>query len=310
MNIFIAGGSGAIGRSLVPMLVREGHRVVAMTRSAERAATLQAMGAQAVVVDVYDQPRLIEVVKAAKPDVVIHQLTAFGSTTGDPLAETLRVRTEGTRNLVLAAIAAKARRFITQSISFICTPHVEGPTTEETPLYLDSPAPQIRALAEAVAELESRTLRNASMEGLVLRYGWFYGPGTNYDPVDVIPRAIRKGKIPIVGDGAGTYSFIHVDDAAAATVRALTNGDTGIYNIVDDDPAPLRDWLPIAAKLLDAPPPQHANAEAVRAKLGDMMLHIYNEQRGASNAKAKRELGWQPQFKSWREGFSKIYTPS
>lgn len=307
MNIFIAGGSGAIGRSLVPMLVREGHRVVAMTRSAERAASLEAMGAQSVVVDVYDEPRLIEVVKAAKPDVVIHQLTAFGATDRDPLAETLRVRTEGTRNLVLAAILAKARRFITQSISFICTPRGEGLTTEKTPLYLDGPAAQIRPLAEAVAELEARTMRNASMEGLVLRYGWFYGPGTNYDPADVIPRAIRKGKMPIVGEGAGTYSFIHVDDAAAATMCALTRGETGIYNIVDDDPAPLRDWLPIAAELLGGPPPQQIDAETVRAKLGDMMVYIYNEQRGASNAKAKRELDWKPRLKSWREGFKKEY---
>lgn len=290
------------------MLVREGHRVVAMTRSAERAAALEAMGAQAVVVDVYDEPRLIEVVKTAKPDTVIHQLTAFGATEGDPLAETLRVRTEGTRNLVLAAIIAKARRFITQSISFICTPHGEGLTTEQTPLYLDGPLPQIRPLAEAVRELEVRTMRNASMEGLVLRYGWFYGPGTNYGPNDVIPRAIRKGKMPIVGNGAGTYSFIHVDDAAAATVNALTRGDTGIYNIVDDDPAPLRDWLPVAAELLGGPPPQHVDAETVRAKLGDMMVYIYDEQRGASNVKAKRVLEWQPRLKSWREGFKQIYS--
>lgn len=308
MKVFIAGGSGAIGRSLVPMLVREGHHTIAMTRSPDRAASLEAMGVQAVVADVYNLPRLTEALVAAKPDVVIHQLTAFGATDADPLAETLRVRTEGTRNLVAAAQAAGATRFIAQSISFVCTPLPNGLATEEAPLYLDGPG-QIGPLAKAVAELESRTLNAEGMEGIVLRYGWFYGPGTNYDPADVIPRAIRKGKMPLVGDGAGTYSFIHVDDAAAATVCALTRGAPGIYNIVDDDPAPLRIWLPVAASLLNAPAPQHTDAETVRAKLGDLMVYIYNEQPGASNAKAKRDLAWQPQLKSWRDGFRKIYAP-
>ncbi len=309
MNIFIAGGSGAIGRSLLPMLINQGHTVTAMTRSVDRVSQLESMGAKAVIGDVYDLAGLTAMVKDSTPAIVIHQLTAFGATDADPFAETLRVRTEGTRNLVAAAQTAGAKRFIAQSISFVCAPLPTGLATEETPLYLDGPG-QIGPLARAVAELESRTLNAEGMEGVVLRYGWFYGPGTNYDPADAIPRAIRKGKMPIVGDGTGTYSFIHVDDAAAATVNALTRGAPGIYNIVDDDPALLREWLPVAAKLLDAPAPQHTDAETVRAKLGDIMLYIYNEQPGASNAKAKRDLAWQPYLKSWRDGFKKIYTPT
>src|SRR5258708_5474179 len=189
MNIFIAGGSGAIGRVLVPLLVEEGHQVVALTRAPGRATQLAAMGAKPVIGDVFDQARLIELVAHAQPEIVIHQLTAFGAKDADPLAETIRVRIEGTRNLVAAAQAANVRRFIAQSISFICTPAGDGLTDENTPLYLDAPA-AIRPLAESVAALERQTLQARGMAGVVLRYGWFYGPGTNYDPNDSIPRAI------------------------------------------------------------------------------------------------------------------------
>ncbi len=306
MNIFIAGGSGAIGRSLVPMLVDRGDTVTAMTRSAERAPLLESMGAQVVIGDVFDLPGLTALVKAAKPEIVIHQLTAFGAKDADPLAETIRIRREGTRNLVAAAQAAKAKRFIAQSISFICTPKGSGLTDESTPLYLDA-SDTIRPLSEAVASLEQQVIGAKGMEGLVLRYGWFYGPGTNYDPADVIPRGVSKGRMPIVGEGAGVYSFIHVDDAAAATVNALTHGARGIYNVVDDDPVPQREMLPFLAALLNAPPPPTLDVATARAKLGDMMVYIMNEQRGASNAKAKRDLRWQPRLASWREGFKQIY---
>lgn len=306
MKIFIAGGSGAIGRSLVPRLVGAGHRVVAMTRGAAGASTLEAMGAIPVIGDVYDSKSLRELVARAEPDTVIHQLTAFGSKTADPLEETIRVRTEGTRNLVAAARAAGARRFIAQSISFICSPSGTGLTSEETPLYLDA-SDAIRPLAEAVAELERQTLHADGMQGVVLRYGWFYGPGTNYDPSGSIPRSIRKGSAPIVGDGLGTYSFIHVDDAARATMQALSRATPGIYNIVDDDPARLSEWLPVVAELLRAPAPRRIDASAARRSLGDMLVYIMNEQRGASNAKARRELAWEPRIRSWREGFKAIY---
>jgi nucleoside-diphosphate-sugar epimerase len=309
LKIFIAGGSGAIGRQLVPMLVRQGHHVVALTRTPHGAARIAAMGATPVIGDVFDPVGLDELVRQAAPELVIHQLTAFGATDADPLAETIRVRTEGTRNLVAAAQEAGARRFITQSISFICRPVASGLTDEGSPLYLDAPE-AIRPLAQAVAELERRTLEAEGLEGVVLRYGWFYGPGTNFDPADVIPRAIKKGRMPIIGTGNGTYSFIHVQDAAAATMRALTGAAPGIYNIVDDAPARLREWLPVTAELLGGPPPSTMDEALARQKLGDMRVYIFNEQSGASNLKAKTALAWAPSIPSWRLGFKDLYAPA
>ena len=306
MNIFVAGGSGAIGRFLVPMLVRAGHQVTVLTRSPANAASVQAGGASPVLGDVFDAAALDALVACASPDIVIHQLTAFGATDADPLEQTIRVRTEGTRNLVHAARTAGARRFIAQSISFICTPLGAQLTDEQTPLYLGGPGP-VGRLAEAVAELERRTLGESAMDGLVLRYGWFYGPGTNYDPAGAIPAAIRKARMPVVGAGASTYSFISLPDAADATMQALTQGAPGIYNIVDDDPARLDQWLPYAARLLRAAQPGHMDDELARAKLGEMMFYVLGRQSGASNAKARRELGWQPATRSWREGFRNLY---
>jgi nucleoside-diphosphate-sugar epimerase len=246
-------------------------------------------------------------VAQSEAEVVIHQLTAFGTKSGDPYAETIRVRIEGTRNLVSAARAARVRRFIAQSISFMCSPSGGGLTDEETPLHLDAPA-GVRPLAQAIASLERQTLDAYRMSGTVLRYGWFYGPGTSYDPEGSIPTAIRKGTMLIVGAGAGTYSFINLRDAAAATVKILANDASGIYNIVDDSPARLSEWLPFAAKLLDAPAPGHMGEALARQKLGDLRVYYMNEQRGASNAKAKRELNWQPAFPSWRTGFEALYS--
>jgi nucleoside-diphosphate-sugar epimerase len=307
MNIFIAGGTGAIGRALVPLLVNAGHRVVALTRSTDRTAQLEQMGAVPVVGDVYDEVRLARLVAESEAEAVIHQLTAFGTKAGDPYAETIRVRIEGTRSLVSAARAAGARRFIAQSISFMCSPFGRGLTDEQTPLYLDAPA-AVRALAEAVASLERQTLDAGNgMSGIVLRYGWFYGPGTSYDPEGTIPRAIRSGTMPIVGTGAGSYSFINLRDAAAATVRVLAHEASGIYNIVDDSPVRLSEWLPFAAKLLGAPAPGYEDEASARKRVGDLRVYYMNEQRGASNAKAKRELDWHPSFPSWRAGFEALY---
>jgi len=308
MNIFIAGGTGAIGRFLVPLLVNAGHKVVALSRSADRTSQLKHMGAVPVVCDVYDEARLARLVAESEAEVVIHQLTAFGTPTGDPYMETIRVRIEGTRSLISAARAARARRFIAQSISFMCSPLGTGLTDEETPLYLDSP-PAVRALAEAVASLERQTLdAKNGMAGTVLRYGWFFGPGTSYDPEGAIPTAIRNGTYPIVGAGAGAYSYIDLRDAAAATMKALAHEARGIYNIVNDAPVRLSEWLPFAAKLLGAPAPGHMDQALARQKLGDMRVYYLNEQRGASNAKAKREFNWQPAFPSWRTGFEALYS--
>jgi nucleoside-diphosphate-sugar epimerase len=306
MNIFIAGGTGAIGRVLIPLLVLAGHKVVALTRSAARASLLERLGAVPVVGDVYDRVRLATVLSESKAEIVIQQLTAFGTKDGDPYAETMRVRTEGTRNLVSAARAARVRRFIAQSISFICSPSGSGITDEETPLHLDGP-PAVRAFVEAVASLERQTLEANGMAGTVLRYGWFYGPGTSYDPEGAIPTAIRKGEYPIVGVGAGTYSFINLSDAAVATVKVLSNEASGIYNIVDDSPIRLSEWLPLVAKLVDAPAPGHMDEATAREKLGDVRVYYMNEQRGASNAKAKRELNWRPVLPSCRAGFQELY---
>ena len=306
MHIFIAGGTGAIGRVLVPLLVNAGHKVIALTRSADRSSQLEQMGAVPVVGDVYDEVRLARLVAESEAEVVIHQLTAFGTRDGDPYAETIRVRIEGPRSLISAARAARARRFIAQSISFMCSPSGSGLTDERSPLYLESP-PAVRALAEAVASLERQTLDANGMSGTVLRYGWFYGPGSSYDPEDSIPSAIRKGTMPIVGTGAGTYSFINLRDAAAATVKVLAHDVRGIYNIVDDSPVRLSEWLPFAAKLLDAPAPGDIDEALARQTLGDKRVYYMNEQRGASNAKAKREFNWQPAFPSWRTGFEALY---
>jgi len=306
MNIFVAGGTGAIGRVLVPLLVNAGHRVIALAHSPDRASQLEHMGAMPVVGDVYDEVALPRLVAESEAEVVIHQLTAFGTKGGDPYAATIRVRIEGTRNLVAAARAARVRRFIAQSISFMCSPFGSGLTDEETPLHLDAPA-GVRPLAEAVASLERQTLDASRMVGTVLRYGWFYGPGTSYDPEGAIPNAIRKGTMPIVGAGAGTYSFIDLRDAAAATVQVLAHEGSGIYNIVDDSPVRLSEWLPFAARLLDAPAPGYMDEALARQQLGDLRVYYMNEQRGASNAKAKREFNWQPTFPSWRTGFEALY---
>ena len=303
MNIFIAGGTGAIGRVLVPLLVNAGHKVVALTRSADRTSQLEQMGAVPVVGDVYDEARLARLVAESGAEVVIHQLTAFGTKDGDPYAETIRLRIEGTRSLIAAARAARVRRFIAQSISFVCSPTGSGLTDEATPLYLDAP-PAVRALVEAVASLERQTL---GVGGTVLRYGWFFGPGTSWDSQGAIPRAIREGNYPLVGAGAGAYSFIDLRDAAAATVKALAREADGVYNIVNDAPARFSEWLPFAAKLLGAPAPAHEDETSARKRVGDMRVYYMNEQRGASNAKAKRVFNWRPAFPSWRTGFEALY---
>lgn len=305
MKIFIAGGSGAIGRELIPLLISAGHSVVALTRSEAGAALLKSLGAEAVQGDVFDSDRLDHLLKAAQPQVVIHQLTAFSAKREDPLAATIRVRTEGTRNLVVAAQKAGVRRLLVQSISFVCTPQESVLTDETTPLYL-SAGPQIRPLVESIAELESRTLASG-MLATVLRYGWFYGPGTNYDPSGSIPRAIKRSLMPVVGEGKGVYSFIGLGDAAAATLKALNSKETGIYNIVDDDPAQFHVWLSYTADLLGAPQPAVMDEAEARAKIGDLFVYMYNEQSGASNLKARQQLSWQPSVPSWRNGFRELY---
>ncbi len=305
MNILLAGATGAIGRRLVPALVKDGHKVAAITRTAGNTRDLEALGAEPVIGDVFDVTRLTDIAKRSGPDIVIHQLTSFGATARDPFAETNRLRIEGTRNLVAAGRAGGARRFIAQSISFVCAPKGDGLVDEGTPLYLDAPE-WLRPVVDAVAELERQTLSIDGMEGIVLRYGHFYGPGTMYAPDGFVAGSVRDGQMPIIGDGNGTYSFIHVDDAAAATTRALTRGAPGVYNIVDDAPTPTSEWLPVYTELLAAPAPKRMAETVALETIGPFPVYMMTEQRGSSNMKAKRELGWRPAHASWRDGFKEM----
>jgi nucleoside-diphosphate-sugar epimerase len=305
MRIFVAGASGAIGRPLVRQLVAAGHEVAGMTRRQERVAEIRAAGATAVVCDVFDADALNDAVAATRPEAVVHALTALPhryKPKSDYLGATNRIRTEGTRNLLAAARAAGARRIVAESVAFFYRPAGDWVKGEEAPL--SNPGPDSFGVAlEAIVDLERQVLGAEGIEGLVLRYGWLYGPGTYYARDGQQADEARKRRLPIVGEGTGTFSFIHADDAAAATVAALERGSTGIYNVVDDEPAPLRDWVPVYAEALGAKPPRHVPAWLARLLAGAPVAAAALQMRGAANAKAKRELGWEPAHPSWRQGF-------
>ncbi len=305
MRVFVAGASGAIGASLVPRLAAAGHEVTAMTRSAGKAGDLEAAGARPVVCDAFDASAVRDAVDAAGAEVVVNELTALPNHF-DPrkvdYGPTNRLRREGTANLLAAAAAAGARRLISQSIAFLYAP--EGPPLkdEEDPPFIDAPEPFGDGI-QATLELERQTLSAPSVEGVVLRYGWFYGPGTYFAPDGSIAERVRARRYPVIGSGHGITSFLHVDDAAAATVAALDHGPAGIYNVVDEAPAALREWLPEYARALGAKAPLRVPRWLARLVGGRMMAVMATEQRGASNAKAKRELGWSLRYPSWRQGF-------
>ena len=306
MRVFLAGATGVIGRRLVPQLVAAGHSVTGMTRSEEKAAALRELGAEPAVCDAFDAEGLERAVSSAEPEVVIHQLTDLPSAINprkmdEQLAVNDRLRIEGTANLARAARAAGARRLITQSIAFAYAPG-DGLRTEDDPLFLDAPRPFTRSV-EAVAALERQTLDAGGVEGVVLRYGYFYGPGSSYAGGGSTAAAVRRRAFPVVGSGAAVYSFIHVDDAASATVAALDRGDTAIYNVVDDDPAPVREWLPEYAAALGAPAPRRVPKLVARIAAGRLAVYMMTGLQGASNEKAKRALDWQPHYASWRQGF-------
>jgi 2-alkyl-3-oxoalkanoate reductase len=305
MKVFVAGASGAIGRPLVPRLVAAGHEVTGTTRSERSAEAIQAAGASAAIVDALDANALREAVERAAPEVVVHELTAlperFNPRKRDLYDATNMVRREGTRNLLDAARAAGARRFVCQSIAFAYAPATQPQVMdEEAPLNLSAPPPFSEGM-RVIAEME-RAVLHADLDGLVLRYGWFYGPGTYYCEGGSMASDVRKRRFPVVGSGSGLFSFIHTDDAADATVAAVERGAPGIYNVVDDEPAALRDWVPAYAEALGAPPPRRVPVWLARLVAGKMASSM-NLQPGASNAKAKRELGWAPRWSSWREGF-------
>jgi nucleoside-diphosphate-sugar epimerase len=305
VKIFVAGASGAIGRPLVRQLLAAGHAVTGMTRREERAGEIRAAGATPVVCDVFDAEALHEAVVAAAPDAVVHALTALPpkfDPKSDYLSATNRIRTEGTHNLLAAAQAAGTRRVVAESVAFFYEPEGSWVKDEDAALFHDPPGRFATGL-EAIVDLERQATEATGLEGVVLRFGWFYGPGTYYDRGGSLAQETQRRRNPIVGKGTGTFSFVHVDDAAAAIVAAVDHGAPGIYNIVDDEPAPLHEWLPVYAQALGAKPPRRVPAWLARLLAGEDLASAAVEMRGASNSKAKRELGWEPAHPSWRQGF-------
>lgn len=306
MRVFVAGASGALGQPLVRQLLAAGHTVTGMTRREQAAAELRAGGAEAVVCDVYDAEALREAVAAARPEAVVHVLTALPQRfkpREDYLAATNRVRTEGTRNLVAAARAAGAKRLLAESVGFFYEPTGGWVKDEGAPLVSDPPG-RFEAAAEALKELEAQVLGAEGIEGLVLRCGWFYGPGTHYGRDGMVAAETLRRRNPIIGAGTGTYSFIHVEDAAAAFVAALRKGRRGVYNVVDDEPARQSEWLPVYARELGAKPPRRVPGWLAALVAGRDLASTADTMRGAANAKAKKELGWSPAHPSWRRGFA------
>ena len=315
MRVFVAGASGALGAQLVPELVDAGHQVVAMTRTPSKRGELRALGAQPVVADALDPDAVAGVVGEAEPEVIVHELTALSVTIKPKdmrhaeryFTMTNRLRTEATDHLLAAGRAVGARRFVAQSFAGWRFTRTGGPVqTEADPLDPNQPE-VLRAGVTAILHLEQAVTTIDWGAGLVLRYGALYGPGTSISlaPDAVMAAPIRRRRFPIVGDGGGVWSHIHVEDAAAATVAAVGHGRPGIYNIVDDEPAPVREWLPVLANALGAKPPRRVPRWLGRLAAGEAATIMMTDVRGASNAKAKRELDWQLRYPSWRLGFAK-----
>jgi 2-alkyl-3-oxoalkanoate reductase len=305
MRVLVAGASGVVGRSLLPVLVKAGYTVFGMNRSADKRGQVEAMGAEHIAADALDRQAVIGAMARVRPDIVIHELTAIPQVFDlrkfeQQFALTNRLRTEGTSNLLEAALAAGARKFIAQSYAGWPYARVGGPVkTEDDPLDPNPPA-VFRTGLEAIRYLESAVPQAKGIEGVVVRYGAFYGPGTSGA---WMMDQIRKHRLPIIGTGGAVWSFIHIDDVASATLAAVENAKPGIYNIVDDDPAPVSVWLPELAKIVGAKPPMHVPAWIARFMVGEAGIIMMTEARGSSNQKAKSTLGWRPRWKSWREGF-------
>jgi nucleoside-diphosphate-sugar epimerase len=312
MKVLVAGATGALGKQLVPRLVARGHEVVGITRSESKRQAIFDLGATPAVADALDAEQVARVVAEAEPEVIVHELTALS---GDldlrhfdrTFAETNRLRTEATDHLLAAGRAVGVKRFVAQSYAGWPAERTGGPVkTEDDPLD-HSPPEAVRSTLEAILYLESAVTGADWTEGVVLRYGGFYGPGTSLAPEGgEMVEMVRKRKFPVVGNGAGVWSFIHIEDAADATVAAIEHGRRGIYNIVDDEPAPVAEWLPAMASAVSAPAPRHVPRWLGRMLAGEAVAVMMTEVRGASNAKAKRELGWEPRHPSWREGFPRV----
>jgi nucleoside-diphosphate-sugar epimerase len=306
MKVFVAGGGGSVGRPLVRQLIAAGHQVVATTRSGRHVGDLRALGAETAIVDGLDEKAVVEAVTRAEPEVVIHEMSALSGAIDMRrfdrwFATTNELRTKGTDHLIRGAQLAGARRLIAQSYTGWSNSREGGSVkNEDDPLDANPPAAQRQTLA-AIRYLERAVTEVDQLEGIVLRYGSLYGPGTVTS--EELSEMVRKRRLPIIGDGGGIWSFVHVEDAAAATVSALDHGAPGVYNIVDDDPAPASEWIVYLADVLGAKPPRRVPVWLGRLAAGEVIVSVMTRIRGSSNAKAKRELDWEPRFRSWREGF-------
>jgi len=309
MKVFVAGATGALGKQLVPKLVANGHEVTGMTSKPEKQDLVRTLGAKPVVADALDPDAVAQAVAQAEPEVIVHELTALAGAIDlrnfeKTFALTNRLRTEGTDHLLAAGRAVGVERFVAQSYAGWPFARTGGPVKSEDDPLDSAPPAAVRETLEAILYLE-RTVTGATWtEGIALRYGGFYGPGTSLGLPDGEQLVmIRKRKLPIVGNGEGVWSLIHIEDAATATVAAIEHGKPGVYNIVDDEPAPAREWLPYLAEAIGAPPPLRVPKWLARPLAGEAVVVMMTDVRGASNAKAKRELGWTPLYASWREGF-------
>jgi nucleoside-diphosphate-sugar epimerase len=309
VRVFVAGATGAIGKQLVPRLVAAGHEVFGMTRSESKRAMLSGLGAVPVVADALDPDQVAEAVGSTRPDVIVHELTAIGALNmrhfDRDFAQTNRLRTEGTDHLLSAGQAVGVQRFVAQGVAaYGAYARTGGPVkSEEDPLEL-APAREMRETLAAIRHLEQSVLEARWTEGIVLRYGVCYGPGTGMVPGEEQFELVRKRKFPLVGDGGGVWSFIHIADAAEATMAAVEHGSSGVYNVVDDDPAPVAEWLPVLAQKLGARKPMRVPRPVGKLFAGEAGVVMMTDIRGASNVKAKRDLGWRPAHPSWRQGFA------
>ena len=310
MKVFIAGATGAIGRPLVRELVAHGHDVVGTTRSEQKQQALWDLGAKPVVLDILDRDAVMEVVERERPDVIVQQATALTAVNfmkfEKSFEQTNRLRTEGTDNLLAAGRAAGVEHFVAQSYAGWPHARVGGPVKNEGDPLDPHPAKQTRAAVAAILHTEAVVTEAG---GAVLRYGGFYGPGSGLEPGGDQLEMVLKRQFPLVGKGRAVWSFIHTEDAAAATVAAIEQRASGIFNVVDDDPAPVTEWLPYVADLIGARPPRRLPRWLGRL-MGEHLVVMMDEARGASNAKAKRELGWTPRYASWRDGFAAVLSPT
>jgi 2-alkyl-3-oxoalkanoate reductase len=307
MRVFITGATGAIGKSLVPMLIANGHQVTGTTTTEAKLSQLRDASAEGVVLDALDRQAVLEAVRSVRPEVVVHQATGLAGI-GNPrkMAEefgpTNRLRTEGTDNLLEAAGEVGAR-VVAQSFAGWPFKREGGPVKDEDAPLDDDPPPAMRDILGAIKHLEGAV---TAANGIVLRYGGFYGPGTGFDADGPQTEAVLKRQFPIVGDGGGVWSLIHIDDAASATMAAIERGEPGLYNIVDDEPARVRELVPALAESLGAKPPRKLPKWLARLFAGEHMVVMLTDIRGATNDKAKRELGWTPAHPTWREGFREL----